>query len=1304
MSGPPDHLPPAPPNGALELARLLSFATRIEPELIRAVRLRFLPRLDAGAEADLWFSDWVGARTPEAIALLPQCLPYLRAGLAERLRSEPELAGVLGLVKKHHRDLSPALLLEEQVTWHTLTGDLEAAGRQLDRVLHALVREERSGLAGWFAEAWHRLPAEARSTPTAWGLAHASRPHVPAFDAGQPAELALADVAALGDAVGEVRLGVLREGDTLVLGRVGGRNAAAMSVPDTHPRLVEIVSDTGTRSVRVAGDAVAVRVEVGRGPVHLRTGTGRVYRIEPPPERTAPDVDDPHAADLIRRLREEDPGQAAAELTRVLSDLLGHSRKEEDLASLRRVVRLSEQVSEAGYSPEAFPLLGLVAAEAYLSYGTLQEDRRSLEQALHISGLVLDSPGFAKNLTAYAVRGAALRGLFSYTGDTAQLHRALEVPVPIPGSSGTTGPEHRRLVAELLSTYVTLYEADPGNSVLQDALSLAVRAFVTAEDEAFWALPLAGMLLARHEATGDPAVLERVERLALDEWPPDEPRGARTERQLLLSRLCLARFRESCSRDDFEQALRHARWAVSLVPPHARIQGVRPRLMLAHVLRLRFSLTGERDALDEAIALLRVVTAGTAASSPWGGTAYHDLARCLVDGHLQSGRRAELQEARAACAAVLTEDRGRGPSMALWQASQVLAGECLLLDYVASKDPDVLQEAVLTLMTSWETPSVLAPRSPWCPTAGIVSALLRVPAHGPEGGMLVELLDGWDTAMRASEADLGSLRASLSSLSLVRADLRVRRPEPSRVHLLQANEEIQRAATSAAHPLLRLRTRLCQTELALLLGDVEEAFGALEHATGDLTPLLVLPPAPAHRDVLALWERLSREVAAHAIGAREPGRALAVLERRGIVMTEYGAGAPSGSRPPAVTEVRWLWAYLHLGLDHVSRSRRRRERILRHMEASAKAVPGVPVLTGSAAPDVLHRPASVAEEGPVVVLNAAAHRCDALLVTRQGVSALPLDVRLEDLRERAQHFRSARLRDASGMWASLAWLAESTVWPVLRALGLMPHRTGTRPSGSSGSSERTDRAEDETLPRLWWCPTGPFSGLPLHAAGGPELLALDHAVHSYVPNLRTLASVRHRERRTDEAAEQRMLIVLSSGELRWAREEVDRIRDLVPHTRVLEGSDLTVEEVVGRLAEHAYFHYSGSASRRNGRSVLHIAEGLGRQHLPGGLVPHGALAYLSACDTTGDFPQGDDGGWTVAASLQSAGFRHVIGSLGMVEDRAAMLVATAFYRRLRTSSRRLGPERAARALHGALREARRDGFLLEALTMVHLGP
>src|SRR5688572_9916438 len=46
------------------------------------------------------------------------------------------------------------------------------------------------------------------------------------------------------------------------------------------------------------------------------------------------------------------------------------------------------------------------------------------------------------------------------------------------------------------------------------------------------------------------------------------------------------------------------------------------------------------------------------------------------------------------------------------------------------------------------------------------------------------------------------------------------------------------------------------------------------------------------------------------------------------------------------------------------------------------------------------------------------------------------------------------------------------------------------------------------LGRIWWCPTGPFAFLPIHAAGiyeGPDACSLlDYAISSYIPNITTL--------------------------------------------------------------------------------------------------------------------------------------------------------------------------------------------------------
>ena len=49
---------------AVRLARAVSLAVRVEPELLRRARLALVPGADAGTEADLWFSPLVVGANP----------------------------------------------------------------------------------------------------------------------------------------------------------------------------------------------------------------------------------------------------------------------------------------------------------------------------------------------------------------------------------------------------------------------------------------------------------------------------------------------------------------------------------------------------------------------------------------------------------------------------------------------------------------------------------------------------------------------------------------------------------------------------------------------------------------------------------------------------------------------------------------------------------------------------------------------------------------------------------------------------------------------------------------------------------------------------------------------------------------------------------------------------------------------------------------------------------------------------------------------------------------------------------------
>jgi isoamylase len=283
---PPVALGQLPP-GARELAVLAALAVRLEPELLRALRLRCLPRLDASAEADLWWSDIMSARGARAVSISPPALRWLREELRERYRAEPELVGrARALVAEYHAAESPTVVLEERIAWAAIHDDRDTAESELSRVLRSLVSQNRTGLADWWPTAWARLPDLARRTAAASRLNVATSSLL-----GPDAIIAVvaADAQVIDDSlatalrsVPDTPLGVLRLSSRLELGEVDPDRGAAIAVPATPQVLLDLEWQAAdgtavTEQLSFAGGTV-VR-EVGPGLVRLRNARGVVFEI-----------------------------------------------------------------------------------------------------------------------------------------------------------------------------------------------------------------------------------------------------------------------------------------------------------------------------------------------------------------------------------------------------------------------------------------------------------------------------------------------------------------------------------------------------------------------------------------------------------------------------------------------------------------------------------------------------------------------------------------------------------------------------------------------------------------------------------------------------------------------------------------------------------------------------------------------------------------------------------------------------------------------------------------------------------------
>ncbi|MEU7725756.1 AAA family ATPase [Streptomyces sp. NPDC040724] len=265
---------------AAELAQACSLAVRVEPPLLRNLRL-LLPHADVAAEADLWFSDLLSARDVTAIVLEPPVAEVLRREL-----SAPGHARLLHdaweLIRSAHRGAHWSVRLEEQV--HYLdTARPPGAREAIEQLLLAGLEElngehdPAAGVARWLLGAVGRLPSD---------LACTQVPRVAKVAAGARLDGRAEQVTDLTAAEAEAwlpwhlrslpttTLSVQLLDGAVVLGGDPGPQAVLLDgIPETDPLVVEVRWQDGGRAVSLQ---VAVRPDE---PVQVETGTDSVTLV-----------------------------------------------------------------------------------------------------------------------------------------------------------------------------------------------------------------------------------------------------------------------------------------------------------------------------------------------------------------------------------------------------------------------------------------------------------------------------------------------------------------------------------------------------------------------------------------------------------------------------------------------------------------------------------------------------------------------------------------------------------------------------------------------------------------------------------------------------------------------------------------------------------------------------------------------------------------------------------------------------------------------------------------------------------------
>ncbi|MGX7829681.1 CHAT domain-containing protein [Actinokineospora sp. 24-640] len=321
-----------------------------------------------------------------------------------------------------------------------------------------------------------------------------------------------------------------------------------------------------------------------------------------------------------------------------------------------------------------------------------------------------------------------------------------------------------------------------------------------------------------------------------------------------------------------------------------------------------------------------------------------------------------------------------------------------------------------------------------------------------------------------------------------------------------------------------------------------------------------------------------------------------------------------------------------------------------------------------------------AEHGPVVVIVIAEHCSAAMALTPEGVVVVDLpDATPDAVRDQVGALLGATGDDSAPdvLTGVLRWAWDAITGPVLDALAL----TGVDP-----------------LPRLWWCPTGLLSLVPLHAAGhhddasglGPPRTVLDRVVSSYTPTVRALL---HARRPRADRPVRPLVIAMpktdGEADLPGAELEAAAVRSAIADAEVLIGADAHKAAVVDRVADHDWVHFGchGNTDLDNpSASGLLLAD-----HKAAPLtvldvnrldLADAEFAFLSACSTARTGSALPDEAIHLASAFQIAGYRHVVATLWPIADRHAVRMTTRVYEAI--------AEEGVGATPYALHEATRD--------------
>ncbi|KAG1829508.1 CHAT domain-containing protein, partial [Suillus variegatus] len=328
-----------------------------------------------------------------------------------------------------------------------------------------------------------------------------------------------------------------------------------------------------------------------------------------------------------------------------------------------------------------------------------------------------------------------------------------------------------------------------------------------------------------------------------------------------------------------------------------------------------------------------------------------------------------------------------------------------------------------------------------------------------------------------------------------------------------------------------------------------------------------------------------------------------------------------------------------------------------------------------------------AEDGPVIIVNASQHSCDALIIhSARDPVHVPLDITQAKVFELSSQLDSS---DDELLVGILRKLWNDVVNPIVQVLRESEVRPGSR---------------------IWWCATAGFTPLPLHAARPYEERKdnlSDIYISSYTPTLGTL--VRARQQVSGDVSSQHFVAIGQGNPSRCVARELVAVAhhvDAAISFTSLEDDNATVEGALDAFSRNQWLHLAchGTPNRTQPfESSFAMRDGpLMIKDIIRSNCKNPQFAFLSACHTTVGDKTSPDESIHLAAAMQFCGFRSVIGSMWSVDDEVASKVVSTFYRKLIGDSKRLACTGAAVALHEAVRSLREEIPLEQQIVFIHI--